>query len=163
MTFSTNRFNFKPILKFVTGMMILLCSIETIMALQEIRMKQFTTCNSVSYRIFGCDFFRVLFFIVIKGTFLAYLTLFALVITLSRSFALFCLVIPFFLFQTTDFAISIKSIIANLSFVKFRKLFSFFASSTGLCYNIFRHDRYSYNDHCSKPIVASYCNRLVLL
>lgn len=163
MTFYTNRNYIKLMLgRIAVPMVIFLCFFGAIMALQGIRMGQFTASDRNHNRL-GCFYS---FGAILLVTFLNKFTIFALsisflgdfifscftILTISFivcQFAFFCLLIFIAISQMTYFASFLVAIVVSGHFVKFIDRFGLFASSAGFGYDLVRH--------CFSPNQKSLC------
>ena len=152
---NTNRNNIKPMLRLIVGVMILFCLCGTIIALQSINSGQFASLYSITHCTFSFFSIGILQVVMFMGSNLNSYALFALfilfligfelftflLITFLSSFAVFCLLVFFAIFQPANFAIiSIAVFIIGL-LVKFRKKFCFFANSASFRYDLLSHFR----------------------
>lgn len=122
MTHFTDRNYIKPILWEITPMMILLCLIGAITALQGIRAGQFPVDDSGSNGSTGFSLFGMTNCEMIYGFSAGRFAFFCLSILVTPLFGLFCLVIP----SSGDFAFFAFFI---FSITPFSSLFAFFALS----------------------------------
>jgi len=159
MTFYTNRYNIKPMLRRIAlVMVILLCLRGTIMALQGIGMGQFTSSNSIIYNVHGFSMIWIMSMKTLVRFTLRKFTFFAMGIMFSGNFAFFTLpifslcnliafellvffLILFLLLTATKFADITMSIMHFWMFMKFGYAFCFFANSAGFKYDLLSHNR----------------------
>ncbi len=161
MTLPTNRNNVEPMLRFIAGMMVILCLCGAVMAFQGVLAGQFAGFNSFIYSTSGLLAFRMFNII----SFLSLLAFIALLITIFhcpaflrlfitpfRCLKSFCLASPFssrFTFGCfmifllvlfiADFALILTTIFGLRVLRKFQDRFNLFANVTGFCFNRFSH------------------------
>ena len=170
MTFSTNSNHVKPMSRFITGVVILLCLFIAIMTFKVFCFRYFAISNSITYsnsrpvafRIanamaFMSDSLSDFTFLALTITFSSSFAFFALFIKFSSSFIFFCLAImsfsflmsnfPFFclgiflvLFLFTVFTIILMTVRLSPIFVKLRKRLNLLASTTVFCLNNLSHN-----------------------
>ncbi len=179
MTRNTSRNNIKPMLWFVTFMvMILLCLMITVIAFQSLRMEQFASTNRVIDSIMGfCHFGMSSFNSDISSS-----ALFALIVTLCACFSFFSftvladifamnlfavfsfivfLVIQSFIFFVflgllplpfAIFTATIKAVFPASVLIKFRCRFDLFAHPAIFCYDSLRHGFLHIRKSCLEPV-----------
>ncbi len=154
MALKTNRFNVKPVLWFIAGMMILFCLLRTVSTFEFSRWLYFSCFNSASYCTVGFNCFRVILSIYSCSFSLRYSTFCTETITSLADYVFFSLSVSalyqlfkdytFFAFVTfllgffvAQLALVMKSIFAAVTFVKFREGFELFTHTT--CFSLIWH------------------------
>lgn len=138
------------------------------MALQFSKGFEFAIDNSLSnsaccFIVFGVTKTMVVFsfsacYFAFFGLCIAFLIkfiLFRLSIPLFSGFALLCMLIFFYLFDKTTFAIRMITIFGLIMIIKLRKMFDLFAFGTGFCYDLVRHNFFLIRRLCLEPIVGN--------
>lgn len=140
MTFSTYRYNIKPVLKGIAFVVvILLCWMFATVALESIGARQIADLNSIiygksgfySFWMIGSVMFICCFALI---CFMIFLNCFA-----KHNFTPFCFGIFFTFLRMARFAHIFISILVAWGFVKFIDLFSLFANSANFRYDYLRH------------------------
>ncbi len=176
MTRNTNRFNVKPVLGFIAGMVVLFCLLGAVMALLGIGTRQFASRNSMIYSILG---FTLIWMAGVE-TFLSSFAFFAFTVTSSGGFTFFTLVSSsmssfafialgvmsfnhFAIFAFTilllvkflaSFTLSVKSIFFTAVFTKLRERFDLFAMKALFCYDRLRHGFLLTRKLCLEPVAV---------
>ena len=182
MTINTNRNNVKPMLMKITPVVVFLCLIGTVVALQGIDLRQLasrysivhsTLCltssrmtNAVSFLADSINGFAFLASsIMLKSNFILLLlavlleinfAFITLTVAFKSGFTTFCLAICFAVFQVAKFTLSVMSIFTIWMFIKICKWFCLFANPAGFCFNWFRHNQLLSSWYCLEPLQTQY-------
>lgn len=166
MTFSTSRHNIKPVFFGISfPVVVLLCLLGAIIALEGIGSGQFAISDSVAYSlvrlnqlrmnnfisfrtISGSDFIFLCLLIFLKCFEISCFTFLTLSITFLECFISFALIV-FFL---AGFTIMLKSF--SFMFVKLRNWFDLLAFITIFCLNCLRHNRLLYRRLMLEPVAV---------
>ena len=103
------------------------------------------------------SFFGLIIYILSNYSFFTFVIFFlgnSIIFCLSILLVMFPAILTCTIFVTTVFTRATKAIFTRFMFMKFREWLYLFAIRTGLRYDSFRHDRYSYNGYCSGLVAA---------
>ncbi len=162
MTTSAHRYNSKPLLFSVTGMMIVVCLFAAV-AYKSVRFGDMFRRDSVSNGV-TCFMgsFALVGFLVLSPPILARHTL---PVAFSRNLTFHTVVIAHicrlafftvFVRLTAILALMFKPIFGSAVIVKIRNLLSFLAFVADFCYDLFNHFRLLYRRFRSEPLQAQY-------
>lgn len=169
MTLNTNRYDIKPIFRFVTvPVMILLGRLWAVMAKESINFGQFTFLSCSTHSIFCLFTIWISLIIAFMSSisnsfaFFALLVLFLidlemltiLLVSFLSSLASRCSFIFFAIFQPTDFTRIFMAILINTLFVVFSKWLDFLALGTSFRYDFSSHNQLPCSWLRLEPITA---------
>ncbi len=130
----------KPVLRFVTGMMVLFCRIAT-GTFERIWSRHFACSNSIIDSFLSFDLLRILQFIFMKPFAVRFLAFITLVIFLRAKLV-------------ADFTVRIKPIFSSSIFTKFRNWSDLFAVRTSFRYTLLSHFRLLIRRFWLEPVAA---------
>ena len=169
MTLYANRNNIKPMFFGIAFMMmILFCLRRAILTLQCVNFGHFTSSCSSTHSTFSFFSIWISQVIAFMGSDLNSLTFFALfvsfligfeictffLIAFLGSFAIFCLLIFFAIFQPTNFALIKMAIFTASIYMKVSKRIRIFAFGSSFCYDWLRHGFLLTRKLCLEPIAG---------
>ncbi len=164
MTFNTNRNYIKPMFRGIAQVvMILLCLLGTIRALQGISTRQFTDSNSVIYSSFSFLAFGTSNTETFNCFAMSSFSFLALMIAFIGCFAFLSFLIFYLMRYLARLTIMLKSIFLTSVFVKFRNLFILLTFRTSFRYDFSSHNQLLISWLRLEPVAAYDCGRLALL
>lgn len=153
MTKTTNRNNNKPLVGFVTCVMIVYGFIVAIITIQQLRRNQISIIDSSPNSFISSESAWILFIQISVIYFTFILSPFPNCF-FAVLFAFFSLVVFYTGFFPTLFTDSTKAIFAFFRFIKFISRFDFLAFGTSFRYDCLRHIRFLKKRLCLEPFAA---------